>query len=158
MIGYYISAAERSISPAEYTYKSMIRFLPGGITIGATFRNGDVLYADDEGLLHPATKAFRIRRRLDGMPMMSDGFLTGRDDHEATLPPSFTIAQLQAEIEWLTVEEALDWFRARVAEAAVTRRNLKTGETVVVADWRSMLRNMEGKRGGYKPKDVMGKL
>jgi hypothetical protein len=35
--------------------------LPGGITIAKIFANGDVLYVDDEALLHPVKVAFRLR-------------------------------------------------------------------------------------------------
>jgi hypothetical protein len=157
MICYYVNALERTINETEYSHGKLHQLLPGGITSAQRFRNGDILYVDDEGLLRPATRAFRLARgRLDGQPMMSDGLLVGAEapqDFYYERPPAMTIAQLQAEIEWLTIEEALDWFRVRVREAAVTRRE-GGGPDVVIADWSSFLRNLEGKSGGFQPGDV----
>jgi hypothetical protein len=144
MIGYHIDAVARTITEIDYTYFNMRTWLPGGVTIGIVYDNGDVLYVDDEGLLHPATRAFRIKKRADGQPMMSDGILTGEDDMDegdiGTLPPQFTIEQLQEEIEWLTVEEALQWFRDRINEPSITINGAP------IAYWREMLAAMEGKR------------
>jgi hypothetical protein len=152
MKAYWIDAGKREIR--EIDYEVLHEHFKGGIAIGATFDNGDVLYVDDEGLLRPATVAFRIRSRgLDSQPMMSDGALSGRDDFEAvdggyvetTLPPAMSIADLEAEIEWLTVEEALSWFRARVGAPSVT----VNGEPVAI--WGEHLSYLEGKPfPGYK--------
>lgn len=142
MKAYLIDAAARTITPIEYTYASMREHLPGGICIGATFPNGDVLYVDDEGLLQPATKAFRIRKRRDGQPMMSNGILTGPDSPDPrsndTLPPGMTIEELADEIEWMTVADALTWFRRRAPGAAVT-----SGDAVL-ATWGDFVAVMEG--------------
>lgn len=142
MKAYLIDAAARTIVPIDYTYTSMREHLPGGICIGATFDNGDVLYVDDEGLLQPATKAFRIRRRRDRQPMMSNGILTGRDNPDPrstnTLPPAMSIEELAGEIEWMSVDDALTWFRRRSPGAAVT-----SGDAVL-ATWGDFIAVMEG--------------
>lgn len=148
MKGYHVDAGARIIRPFEYHgYEDLRRVLPGGICIAATWRDGDVLYVDDEALLGPAQVAFRIKRRPDGQPMMSDGILTGRDDLDATLPPSMTTRELEREIEWLDLETALAWFRARVRDPAVVANG------VVLARWSEFLTNLEGGRG-YRPTDM----
>lgn len=119
---YWIDAAARTITEIEWTDKTFRTMFPGGPTIGLVFPNRDVLYVDDEGLLHPATVAFRLKHRADGQPMMSNGLLTGPDSISGniTLPPRMTIEALANEIEWLTVDEALLWFRLVAATPAVT--------------------------------------
>lgn len=141
----FVDAGTREIKSVEYGPELMRRCLPGGPTIACVFDTGDVLYVDDEGLLHPATVAFRLKRRSDGQPMMSNGLLLGGDDvHGGTLPCELTAERLIDEIEWLTVEEALAWFRARANEPAVTLNDQP------VAMWQSLLDNLEG-RSGYRP-------
>lgn len=153
MKGYLIDAGARSITEIDYTYKSMRDYLPGGLCIAATFQGGDVLYVDDEALLHEATVAFRVKQRRDGQPMLSNGVLTGRDNPDPrsnnTLPPSMTPAQLAAQIEWLTLEQALAWFQQRAGQPAVTITT--AGRKKVLATWGDMMRNLEGKADGYKP-------
>lgn len=147
MKGYWIDAAERTIKEIEWTDQSFQVMFEGGPTIGATFPNGDTLYVDDEGLLHPATLAFRIKQRPDGQPMMSNGFLTGRDHGEIingdfverTLDPEMTIEALQAEIEWLTVEEALAWFHEQADKPAA----FINGRPVTL--WGEFLEQLEGR-------------
>lgn len=147
--GFFVNAKARTIEPIEYNYSTMRSLLPGGICIGIVFPNDDVLYVDDEALLKPAWVAFRIKRRHDGQPMMSNGILTGRDYGDTTMPPQFTAARLLAEIEWLDLDQALAWFRARVDQPAVTSiANGQPAETH--AHWRDLLRNLEG-GDGYKP-------
>src|SRR5664279_4486917 len=153
--GFLIDAKARTIEPIEYdrSSASLRRFLPGGICIGIVFPNDDVLYVDDKALLKPASVAFRIKRRPDGQPMMSDGILTGRDYLDSTLPPEFTAAQLQAEIEWLDLDQALAWFRAKADQPAVT--STARGRQEVHAHWGDLLRNLEG-GNGWKPAEDAG--
>lgn len=154
MKGYLIDAGAREITPIDYEHGTMRKHLPGGICIGYVFRNDDVLYVDDEALLRPATVAFRIKRRHDGQPMMSNGILTGGDDnYSGTLPPTFTIAQIQGEIEWLDLADALAWFRLKAAQPAVTGRWGGKPATVY-ARWADLLRNLEG-GDGYQPEKVV---
>jgi hypothetical protein len=119
MHGYLIDAVAQEIRPIAYEYGDLRQYLPGGLAIGLVFGNGDVLYVDDEGLMRPADRAFRINQRPDGQPMMSNGILTGRDQIDTTLAPEMTIAELAREIEFISVPAALTWFRARVDEPAV---------------------------------------
>lgn len=150
--GYFVDAATRTIAPIDYTYKTLRSYLPGGICIAQIFENGDVLYVDDEALLRPATVAFRIRCRADGQPMMSNAILTGPDSRETTLPPGFRPADLEREIEWLSLDQALDWFRARASEPAVieTFKDVR----IVHAVWGDLLRNLEGQPDGYDPERI----
>lgn len=142
MKGYLVDAGKRCITPIEYEYKTMKQHLPGGICIAQVFPNGDVLYADDEALLRPATVAFRLKGRRDGQPMMSNGILTGRDSIDDTDPPLSSIVDLLDEIEWLTVDEALVWFRAKSNDPAVTMHTAEGTQTL--ADWAEFTRNLEG--------------
>lgn len=126
-------------------YRDMKKHMPGGICIGWVFRDttGDVLYVDDEALLHKAKRAFRWKLRRDGQPMMSHGLITGRDDIvETTLDPEITLEQVAQYVEWLTVEEALSWFAAKADEPAsyVTDGRTKT----ITSHWATFLRNLRG--------------
>jgi hypothetical protein len=150
--GLLIDAGACTITPIQYRQggPGLLRHLPGGLTIATVFENGDVLFVDDEGLLKPASVAFRIKSRTDGQPMMSNGVLVGRDSwdgvKEITLPPEFTPEQLLQEIEWLSVERALAWFRQRAREPAVTSTR-GNGEPIVYARWGELLDNLEGRKG-----------
>ena len=155
MKGYLIDATARTVTEVDYEYGTMQRWLPGGIEIGWVYDNYDVLYVDGEGLLRPAEKAFRIKARPDGQPMMSNGFVTGADGYEngkgTTLPPRFTIADIEARIEWLTVSEALNWFRHQGTRTAVSLVEEGTGQSQTAAGWHEILANLEGHKG-YDPK------
>lgn len=158
MKGLLVDADARAIEAIEYQYGTMREWLPGGISIGHIFPNRDVLYVDDTGLLKPAEVAFRIKGRADGQPMMSNGLLTGRDNPHpdakvGTLPPTFTIDQLAEHIEWLTLVEALDWFKAKADQPAVTR-HVHGQEPEVIAYWRDILTNLMGGKG-YSPEQVL---
>lgn len=150
MQAYLIDAAARTITPIEYSGYDFRTYLPGGICIGQVFRNGDVLYVDDMALLKKAAVAFRIKDRPDGQPMMSNGILTGPDSPRGTTtePPQFTTTELAQHIEWLTVEDALTWFRGKADEAAVISHS--GGISQVHASWADLLRNLEG-GDGYHP-------
>jgi hypothetical protein len=146
MKGYIIDALNKKIVETDYEYSDLGKILPGGLTIAAVFKNGEVLYVDDEGLMHKADRAFRIKKRRDGQPMMSDGMLTGRDEShmspdgdliEVTSDPRMSAEELQEEIEFISVEEALQWFRSRRDEGAV----LING--VPISTWDDFLRQME---------------
>jgi hypothetical protein len=145
MKGLFVDAGGRRITPVNYTYATMWEWLPGGITIAKIFPNGDVLYVDDEALLHPVKVAFRLRDSTDEMqPFVSNGLLTGRDHGKKTLPPAMSADELAQHIVWLTVEEAMNWFRSRANQpsAALT---FDTGEVHVLSCWGDYLRGMEGK-------------
>jgi hypothetical protein len=145
MKGYWIDAAARTITEIEWTDESFRTMFPGGPTIGAIYPTGDVIYVDDEGLLHPATVAFRIKRRPDGQPMMSNGFMTGPDHGEIidgdyvekTLDPVMPMGDLAQEIEWLTVPEALAWFRKQADNPATFINGRPVGA------WRHFLSALE---------------
>jgi len=146
MKGYAIDAGARTIKPVEYQdFTTMLEYCPGGICVGHIFKNGDVLYVDETGLLRPATVAFRIKKRVDGQPMMSNGFLGGPDapDGESTLDAGMTVAELENEIEWLTVQQALGWFRARAHKGA---QFIKSGDepAQVLNTWATYLKILEG--------------
>jgi hypothetical protein len=155
MRAYFINAIARTIEPFDWTPGASIRDkLPGGLDIGYVFPNGDVLYVDDEALLRKAEMAFRILPRADGQPMMCHGVLTGRDHGDETLPPRFTPDQLASQIAWMTVDEALAWFRAKADQPAVTSQD-GLGRIEVHAMWGALLANLEGKHG-YRPDEDEG--
>jgi hypothetical protein len=151
MRAYLIDAKARTITPFEYERGEFFReHLPGGLGIGWIFDNGDVLYVDDKALLGKATgAAFHINARPDGQPMLSNAVLTGRDWLDNTLPPEFTIEQLQEQITWLGLEQALDWFRVIADQPAVTSKR-GDGPIEVHATWGGLLRNLET-GDGYQP-------
>lgn len=142
MKGYLIDAGNRQIKPIDYEYGTMKDYLPGGICIAQVFRNGDVLYVDDEALLRPATVAFRVKCRPDGQPMMSNGILTGRDTIDDTADPGMTPEEFLSEIEWLSIEDALKWFRAKGNDPAVVMTTAEGSKTLT--DWAEITCNLEG--------------
>jgi hypothetical protein len=158
MDGLFIDADARRIIPYHYQYSDMGPRLGGNIAIGYVFANGDVCYVSDDGLLKPARRAFRIKARGDGQPMMSNAIVTGRDNPDldsdlGTLAATFTVFELLAQIEFISVDEALRWFRIRASEPAVTRK--VPGQPLeVIARWQSILDNLEDRPGGYSPDQI----
>lgn len=144
--GYLINAETRTVTPLDYNPDVMRKWLPNGIDIAWSFDNGDVIYVDGEGLLHPFDCAFRIKDRPDGQPLAGHGIVTGRDDAsvidgkfiEVTLPPEFTAEQIAERIEWLTAEQARDWFRGVRNQTSLTISNLTTGEVLHRETWGDM--------------------
>jgi hypothetical protein len=142
MKAYLIDALNRTITDIDYT-GSLGRWLPGGICIADRLPNGDVVYVDDEGLMQPATRAFRWRPRPDGQPMMSNGIVTGRDTADTTLPPTTTKADIEALVEWLTVDEAVAWFERKRDEPAVCITT--SAGTEVISRWGDYLGDLLSK-------------
>jgi hypothetical protein len=155
MKGFFIDAMRRTITPWTYEYSDMGKKLGGSMTLGKIYPDGDALYLSDDGMLRKADRAFRLKSEPDRQPFFSDGIVTGRDNNDpnailGTLPPRRGVAELAAEIIWLTVEEGLDWVRRRHAEPAVTFYS-GDGTQKVLATWGDLLRNLEGQAGGYHP-------
>jgi hypothetical protein len=154
---YIIEAEKKKVGEVEVDdagIQSLMRkWLPGGLTVAWVFQaTGDVIYVDDEGLLQPATVAFRIRSRPDDQPMMSHGIMTGPDSPMGDVTESvrMTVKQVTAQLEWLTVEEAMAWFYARRDRPSVT---VQSGDEapVVIATWQGIIDNLTGGKG-YDPK------
>jgi hypothetical protein len=146
MKAYFVDAGKRQITRINYTYDTMRMWLPGGITIAKVFGNGDVLYVDDEALLHPVKVAFRLRDSTEDMqPFVSNGLLTGRDKGETTSPPVMSTDELAQHIVWLDVEEAMRWFRVR-ADRPAAAITLENGEVHVLKRWSDFLSGMEDKK------------
>lgn len=150
-----IDAANREIKyvPCQ-GYLDMRKHLPGGITVCWVFHDqgGDVLYVDDEALLRPAVCAFRWKLRPDSQPMMSNGLLTGRDNAtidndgdlvEETFDPLLTPEQVAQYVEWLTVDDALSWFRSKADEPAGYVTDGRT--RIVTSHYSHWLRNLTAK-------------
>jgi hypothetical protein len=145
MKAYFVDAGARTVTPIDYGYNGLRRWLPGGITVAKVFTNGDVLYVDDEALLHPVKVAFRLWGDDQRQPFVSNGVLTGRDDRDSTLPPVMSVDQLVRQIVWLTVEEAMQWFRKRAGQPA-TSFVFEDGEVKVLNRWSDFLPGMEDKK------------
>lgn len=145
MKAYLVDAGARTVTPIDYGYSALREWLPGGLTIAKMFDNGDVLYVDDEALLHPVKVAFRLRDSTDEMqPFVSNGVLTGRDEGDTTLPPLMSADELAKHIVWLTVEEAMNWFRKRADHPATVASF--GGEVHVLSRWGDFLSEMEEKK------------
>lgn len=142
MKGYLVDAGKREIAPVNYTYDTMRKWLPGGITVARMFGNGDVLYVDDEALLHPIKVAFRLRGSDETQPFVSNGLLTGRDAGGTTLPPAMSAEKLAEQVIWISVQEAMQWFRSRAGHPAVTV-TFDDGNAHVLSRWSDFLRGME---------------
>jgi hypothetical protein len=145
MKGYFVDAGKREITPVNYTQDTMWKWLPGGLAVARVFANGDVLYVDDEALLHPVKVAFRLWGEERMQPFVSNGVLTGRDDRDSTLPPTMSVDQLVRQIVWLTVDEAMQWFRSRANQPATTL-SFDDGEAHVLNRWSDFLSEMEEKK------------
>jgi hypothetical protein len=117
---YLIDPAARTITRHAYTYKSLRTFFPSGVFCSACrLPNDDVIYVDDEGMLHPLLPSFRFKSQggANTQPLIGPGVVTGVDTDHGTADPRSTIAALERDIEWLTEDQALDWFKSRVDEA-----------------------------------------
>lgn len=154
-IAYLINPSTQQITPFSYEVgQGFDQYLPGGMTVGWCYESGDILYVDDEGLLRPAEAGFRIRSSLDGQPIMSKGILVGREidlgDTYIVAPPTMTIAEAHDEFQFLSKDVLLEWFRAKANDPAISV-SVSGQPTQIIAYWRDILRNLEGKAGGYQP-------
>ena len=66
------------------------------IQVGLRFPNGDDLYVDEEGLLTTGHKVFK----LNGMPFVGCGLLTGCDDNGDTASTEMSLVDLQCYVSW----------------------------------------------------------
>lgn len=119
---YVINPYEQTVRLGLWTNALVDRCLPGGITVAWQRRNRDVIYVDDEGLLRPATAGFRWKERPDRQPLLGFGLVGGpdSDDGESTLDPRSTIAEIEAQVEWLTREQVIAAIKAMTGVPAVT--------------------------------------
>lgn len=128
-------------------YKGMLPFLPGGITFGGDTACGDVLYVDEEALLRPITCAFRWKALDVEQPYVSRGLLVGRETRNpekqetVTLDVMTSIQELRERVEWMTVDQALQWFANNGNEPAVSLTN--SFGTTVLATNRDFLATMQ---------------
>ena len=144
--GFLIDPARRVVEPLnDVSYDKIKSYFPGGLCLGAQYPNRDVIYVDDEGLMHPATVAFRLRSRPNSQPFMSMAVLSGPDnnDESGTNDPGTTIEHLISDVEWLTIPEALNWFRDRSAGPVFTLTT-GDGEVVVLSTYQDFIVCMEG--------------
>jgi hypothetical protein len=145
MIGYLIDATKREVRRVDYDYAgptSIARRMGVGdhaICIGFFWRNGDVCYVDDEGMLNPCEHFFRILDRPDSQPLAGNGFVTGSDNDDDTDPPTMSIEQVQAQIAWLTRADFQAWAAERENAPAVTIHDLDGSR--VIETWGSIAKH-----------------
>jgi hypothetical protein len=144
-----LNAASQTIQEVEYDYtgpegiSSLAGFGASGFCIGWTWKNGDVLFVDDEGLLKPYQYGFRMRARADGQPYPGNGFVTGRDSlhDDGTDPPLKSMADIAMEIEWLDRAAIVKWLKERAGTpfGTITSRDGSTP----FGDWAEFLQERE---------------
>lgn len=140
MKGILIDSTHRGFSYVDWKEGDVTKYIDGSLTIAFTYQRNDkprsmmwadVVYVNDEGLMRPYQHFFRTRtRRSDGQPLAGNGFITGPDivDKEGTYlrsaDPQVTMAQLAADIEWLTRAQFVEWVKAQRDEPSMTVNNM----------------------------------
>jgi hypothetical protein len=134
MKAYWINATEKTITEVDYSgYPDLKRMVGGYIQIAKMWPAGEVLFADEEGLLKGPTTWFRIVGHDN--PIAGNAVVVGRekrDDSGDTEDPTFQLAALQAEVTFLAPEQVAAWARANSSEPAATFTDLDTGHTEVL--------------------------
>jgi Domain of unknown function (DUF3846) len=138
MKAYWINATTKTIETVEWNSTDKLRELVGGwIEINRIWPTGDVLYADEEGLLKGGTTWFRLAGKTN--PICGNGILVGpevpEDDWREWLSntdPVLTIEQLAAEITFVTPEQVASWAKANSSNVFAAFTDLDTGETTVL--------------------------
>jgi len=64
------------------------------------WRNGDVLWVDDEGLLKPRNRCFKINVRTDRQPLAGNGLIVGCTREGANQDAQTMLTDLQTQVEW----------------------------------------------------------
>lgn len=67
--------------------------------IGYQWFNGDTLYVDDNGLLFPDLKVFKV----EGQPLAGRGLILGSDEEGNSVDAKMPIHLLATMIEWTTL-------------------------------------------------------
>jgi hypothetical protein len=143
-----INSAERTITEVDYDGSEQLRKLVGGwIELAYMWPSKDVLYVDEEGLMKPQAHFFRITVRPD-QPMVGNGVIIGpeRDTDEVpegfvTDPPSLTVEQVRAMVEFRNRDQFDAWAKANASDAAVTFTTLGPNgrvETETIASVREL--------------------
>jgi hypothetical protein len=137
MKGYLIDSKTRTVTECEYEYggdRSISNLIKGnGICIGWQWTTGDVLFVDDEGLLKPQEFFFRIVKRADGQPYAGNGMVCGPDNEDSSDDPRMTMAEVLADIEWLTHADFEAWCKAHSGQAATSITTVDG--TTVLSTW-----------------------
>jgi len=156
-----IDAARREIREVDYEphgprdVRTALECNAPGICVGWAFTTGDILYVNDEGILHPARTFFRWRPRPDGMPYVGNGLIVGREvedfdnDTWYTENPEVTIEELRDCVEWIDRRQAAAWALEHADDPGQTITTFghdgKPGETVVTTTmgelWANALRD-----------------
>lgn len=162
---YFINAHMRTITEFTYDEGTLHTHLPNGIAGAQRYPTGDIMYVSDEGMMHKVTSAFRLKSRgMMAPPLIGDGILAGPDHmkfkgdkhdgsvddaddyEEITLDPVMGIRDITKDIQWLTVKDALNWYRFHADDACSTMT--VNGVTEVLSTYATFLPAMEGEAGG----------
>jgi len=109
MKAFLIDSAARKITEVEYELGDVSRLIGGdGICLGFRFRNGDLLYVDDKGLLKPQEHFFWISDRTD-QPLAGNGLVAGPDRLDETLDVQMSYDTLKAKVTFIDREGVDMW-------------------------------------------------
>lgn len=94
-----IDSEQQEIRQVEYHHPAEWQRLIGGpIQLAHAWPNGDVLYVDEEGLLHSPRYFFAIPERTDQL-LAGNGLIVGPEiNHEGAEPPSITVQEVQQKV------------------------------------------------------------
>jgi hypothetical protein len=124
-VGYYVDAAKRCIMEVEYQDHRDIRALVTSapnqsFTLGH-FIGANTLYVCDNGLYSRLPGFFRLVGSPNNQPIRGNGLLVGPETPDGgDRPPTITLANWKAHVEFLTWDEACAWVAARADKAAMS--------------------------------------
>lgn len=142
----WIDSSKKQITEVEVDgLADLNHYVGGDIRMAARFRNGDVIYVDDNGLHNHPDRFFKIDSR--DQPLAGDGLLVGpeieiADDDKAGLlahPQGYYLADygmpkdaVERFVRFLSPEQVKAWGKANASEPAISitmmddRGNAKT--------------------------------
>ena len=131
---YWVNSMLQKIIEVEIEGLADLNKYVGSICIGKTYRNGDVLYVNDDGLLKPNKYFFMVTGQPQ--PLSGDGIVVGpevelEDDKWYNRDVISSVKQLG--IHFLTIEDVRKWGQdnADVPSISVTGVALEYyGETI----------------------------
>lgn len=89
---YFIDSARREITEVGWEAISDLHKMLGGyIETAMQFRNGDVIYVDDEGLLKSQQHFFAVWSMRSDQAFAGHGVLVGREEEGPQFPGGFTV-------------------------------------------------------------------
>ena len=132
---YWVNTTDKTITEVSCHNLADLQKLVGGyIEAAYEWPTGDVLFVNEEGLLAAERAFFRVGDR--DTPLAGNGVVVGPeadDDSGELTSPTITLAQLHAQIRFLSAAEVKAWAKAHSSEPMITFQGSDDAEPTIIA-------------------------